>query len=68
MNPLMEEYSLEEHRKDIDRELDRYPLAGTGIEKQGISPQLVYAYHAETRSMVDRARRKNGETLRSPVK
>ena len=68
MNYFMEENLAEEHRRDISTRIDQHSLARTGIKKQGLSPQLVHARHAETRSMVDRAWRRIGGALRGPCK
>jgi hypothetical protein len=40
MNPFMEEYSLEEHRKDITRELDDIRLQDLALENQAHRPRL----------------------------
>jgi hypothetical protein len=40
MNPLMEEYSLEEHRKDIDRELVDIHLQEQALNGKAHRPSL----------------------------
>jgi hypothetical protein len=40
MNPLMEEYSLEEHRKDMTRELDDIRLQELALNNKTYRPSL----------------------------
>jgi hypothetical protein len=40
MNPLMEEYTLEEHRKDIDRELGDIHLQEQALKNKAHRPSL----------------------------
>lgn len=40
MNPLMEEYTLEEHRKDIDRELTDIRLQEQALNGKAHRPSL----------------------------